>query len=396
MQSQSGGRQEATGDRGTGDGHLTPSVAGDAHGERSLVSAPALHPGPLLSSGLNPRPVSEGAGPATSPAARLASAPSAALEVSGLHKRYGKTIALHDLTLTVARGEVFGFLGPNGAGKTTAVKLLVGLTRPTSGTGQMLGRPLGDRGARRRLGYLPELFRFQEWLSATELLDMHGNLAGLDGATRARRTRELLELVGLAERANDHIGAFSKGMQQRVGLAQALISRPELVILDEPTSALDPLGRRDVRNIIQQLRDQGVTVFLNSPLLSEVELVCDRVAFVNHGRVIREGHVADLLRDGTELRIRAAGLSDAALAELRQRWPVAMDGADAINVHLTVPEEAAEVARRLVTLGADLLEMTPQRSNLERLFLELVEGREDSAGAPTATVRADEAATLAS
>jgi ABC-2 type transport system ATP-binding protein len=168
------------------------------------------------------------------------------------------------------------------------------------------------------------------------------------------------------------------------------------VILDEPTSALDPLGRRDVRNIIQQLRDQGVTVFLNSHLLSEVELVCDRVAFVNHGRVVREGQVADLLQDGTELRIRATGLSDAVLAELRERWPVETFGPDDMSVHLTAPEESAEVARRLVLLGADLLEMTPQRSNLERLFLELVEGREDGMGRPTSSVRPEEAATLAS
>jgi ABC-2 type transport system ATP-binding protein len=338
-----------------------------------------------------------GAGESLNPAPhRPTSVSSTALEVLGLHKRYGKTIALHDLTLTVARGEVFGFLGPNGAGKTTAVKLLVGLTRPTSGTGSMLGRPLGDRRARRSLGYLPELFRFQEWLSATELLDMHGKLAGLDAPTRARRIGEMLELVGLADRAGDHIGAFSKGMQQRVGLAQALINRPELVILDEPTSALDPLGRRDVRNIIQQLRDQGVTVFLNSHLLSEVELVCDRVAFVNHGRVVQEGQVADLLQDGTELRVRATGLSEAGLGELRQRWPVETLGPDEMSLHLTAPEESAEVARRLVALGTDLLEMTPQRSNLERLFLELVEGREDGVGTPPSSTRPEEAVTLAS
>src|SRR5207248_904657 len=173
----------------------------------------------------------------------------------GLRKAYGSAVALHDLTLTVRRGEVFGFLGPNGAGKTTAVKLLVGLTRPTSGAGHLLGRPLGDRGARRRLGYLPELFRFQEWLTAAEILDLHGRLAGLSAPERRRRGAELLELVGLAGRTHDRVGSFSKGMQQRVGIAQALISNPELVILDEPTSALDPIGRRDVRAILQHLPD---------------------------------------------------------------------------------------------------------------------------------------------
>jgi ABC-2 type transport system ATP-binding protein len=312
-----------------------------------------------------------------------------AIAVSRLRKVYGSHAALHELSRTVAQGEVFGFLGPNGAGKTTAVKLITGLARPTSGDGTVLGRPLGDRLARRELGYLPELFRFQEWLSATELLEMHGELAGMPRTERRRRAAELLELVGLAGRARDRVGTFSKGMQQRIGLAQALMARPRLVILDEPTSALDPLGRRDVRNIIQELRRRGVTVFLNSHLLSEVELVCDRVAFVNRGRVVREGRVHDLVADRTELLIRVEGVTNALLRELQTRWQVIDEKASGpsdpegeqdsptetvIRLAVPRPAEAGKVARLVVGHGACLLELVPQRSSLEQLFLELVEG----------------------
>jgi ABC-2 type transport system ATP-binding protein len=300
--------------------------------------------------------------------------PEAAIAVVGLGKRYGAKVALADLTLTVPRGEAFGFLGPNGAGKTTAVKLLTGLSRPTSGGGFLLGRPLGDPAARRQLGYLPELFRFQEFLSARELLELHGALAGLAAAHRRRRADELLELVGLADRARDRVGSFSKGMQQRVGLAQALLAQPQLVILDEPTSALDPIGRRDVRLIIQRLRAEGVTVFLNSHLLTEIELVCDRVAFVNHGRVVRAGRVADLLAASTELHVRAEGLTPALLAELGRRWRIVASEADRLVLAVDTPAVAGEVAHCLVAQGATLLELVPHRANLEQLFLELVEG----------------------
>ncbi|HCG00353.1 MAG TPA: ABC transporter, partial [Chloroflexi bacterium] len=188
-------------------------------------------------------------------------------------------------------GEIFGFLGPNGAGKTTAVKILVGLTPPTSGEAWLLGERLGDREVRRRIGYLPELFRYQEWMSAREVLILHCTLMGMATAGRSSAIGEALEIVGLTDRGRDRVGTFSKGMQQRLGLAVALLGTPELVFLDEPTSALDPVGRHDVRQIIQNLKARGTTVFLNSHLLTEVEYVCDRVAVIDRGAVIALGTI---------------------------------------------------------------------------------------------------------
>jgi ABC-2 type transport system ATP-binding protein len=293
-----------------------------------------------------------------------------------LRKEYGHKVALQELNLSVPAGEVFGFLGPNGAGKTTAVKLLAGLAGPTAGSGTLLGRPLGDREARRGLGFLPELFRFHEWLSAAELLDLHGELCGMARDERRARIPGVLDLVGLAGRAGDRVGTFSKGMQQRLGLAQALINRPRLVILDEPTSALDPIGRRDVRAIIQQLKAEGVTVFLNSHLLSEIELVCDRVAIVDRGRVVQEGSLRDLLTLGQEIEIRAGGLTADVLAALPPAWQVREHEAGRLVLGVSRAEDAAEVTRFLVAHGVDLLELRPRRENLEDLFLQWVEGEE--------------------
>src|ERR1700716_1319317 len=195
-----------------------------------------------------------------------ASAP--AIHTVDLSKRFGKTVALAGLSMTVPRGEVFGFLGPNGAGKTTSVKLLLGLIAPTSGEGSVLGRPIGDLNTRRRIGYLPELFRYQHWLSAREVLAVHCERAPLPRSSWNDEITSALEPVGLTDRANDRVGTFSKGMQQRLGLAAALLREPELVFLDEPTSALDPVGRHDVREIIRGLAARGTAVFLNSHLLS--------------------------------------------------------------------------------------------------------------------------------
>jgi len=226
-----------------------------------------------------------------------------------LSKRLGHTVALAGLSMTVPRGEVFGFLGPNGAGKTTSVKLLLGLLRPTSGEAWLLGRPIGDLQTRRRIGYLPELFRYQGWLSAHEVLALHCELAPLPRASWKDEITSALETVGLTERANDRVSTFSKGMQQRLGLAAALVGEPELVFLDEPTSALDPVGRHDVREIIRGLASRGTAVFLNSHLLSEVEQVCDRVAVVDHGRVIAQGTPRELKHSSagtTRIEVRFA------------------------------------------------------------------------------------------
>jgi ABC-2 type transport system ATP-binding protein len=219
-----------------------------------------------------------------------------ALELSGLRKAYGRTVALHDLSLRVERGEVFGFLGPNGAGKTTTVKIVLGLVRPTGGQARIFGLPPSDPEARRLVGYLPETFRFQDWLTGRELLELHADLADLSAETRAWRVPEVLRLVGLADYSHDRLRTYSKGMLQRIGLAQAIIHNPRLLVLDEPTSALDPIGRRDVRDLIRGLSARGMSVFLNSHLLSEVEMVCDRVAIVDRGRVVHTGRLDDLVR----------------------------------------------------------------------------------------------------
>jgi ABC-2 type transport system ATP-binding protein len=224
-----------------------------------------------------------------------------AIEARELRKEFGKKVAVADLSIDVPRGEVFGFLGPNGAGKTTSVKMLLGLTRPTAGTARILGKPLGDLKTRTRIGFLPEHFRFHEWLQAAEFLDLHGKLYGMNRSDRNVVIPDLLELVGLERRANTRLSAFSKGMLQRIGLAQALLNNPEVVILDEPTSGLDPLGRRLVRDIIKNLRAENITVFLNSHLLSEIELTCDRVAFIRQGSIVQVAALSEL-RKACKLR----------------------------------------------------------------------------------------------
>jgi ABC-2 type transport system ATP-binding protein len=301
----------------------------------------------------------------------------AAIETHGLRKVYGRTVGLDALDLRVDAGEVFGFLGPNGAGKTTAVKLLLGLTRPSAGTGQVLGRPIGDRETRRRVGYLPELFRYQAWLSAREVLTLHAQLAGLPSRGRRAEIERVLGLAGLADRADDRTGGFSKGMQQRLGLAAALLGDPALVILDEPTSALDPVGRDDVRAIIREARSRGSAVFLNSHLLGEVERLCDRVAIVNHGRVVAAGTLTDLLGESA-VRIRVSGVprDGAVEAALAPFGRLAHDD-DWLVIRPIDPDRVPDAVAALVALGARVHAVDPGRRSLEDLFLGMV--RDDDA-----------------
>jgi ABC-2 type transport system ATP-binding protein len=222
--------------------------------------------------------------------------PAPVLAVSGLRKSYRGQEALAGVDLEIRAGELVGLLGPNGAGKSTLTKIACGLVRPSGGTVDVLGRPAGSPPARAALGYLAELFRFPGWCSADELLALHQRLAGSGGGV-AERT-ELLGLVGLGEARDKRIEAMSKGMQQRLGIAQALVGAPRLLLLDEPTSALDPVGRRIVRGLLEELRGRGVAVLLNSHLLSEVELVCDRVAIIARGRLVKAGTPDELAGPG--------------------------------------------------------------------------------------------------
>jgi ABC-2 type transport system ATP-binding protein len=302
-------------------------------------------------------------------------AASPAVETHALRKVYGRTVALDALDLRIEPGEVFGFLGPNGAGKTTAVKLLLGLTRPTGGGGAVLGRPIGDRAVRRRVGYLPELFRYQAWLSAREVLGLHAALAGLVARERGAEIDRVLALTGLAARADDRTGGFSKGMQQRLGLAAALLGDPALVILDEPTSALDPVGRGDVRGIIREARERGSAVLLNSHLLGEVERLCDRVAIVHRGRVVASGALGDLLGEPT-VRLRVTDLPSAARAPdgpLSSFGPVT-DEDGWLAIRPLDPERIPDVVATVVGLGGRVHAVDPARRSLEDVFLDVVQG----------------------
>jgi ABC-2 type transport system ATP-binding protein len=294
--------------------------------------------------------------------------PSPAVWCSGLRKRYGRRTAVDGVSFTVGRGEVVGLLGPNGAGKTTVIKMLLGLTRPDAGEVLLLGGPGSDPRARERVGYLPELFRYQPWLTADEVLALHVRLSGARVSDDERRER--LQLVGLAERADDRVGGFSKGMQQRLGLAVALVARPQLVVLDEPTSALDPLGRVDVRDIVLALKADGVAVLLNSHLIGEVERVCDRVVILDRGRVAAAGTLAELLGQ-RELRLHLAGVSAQAEARMTRAGRVNREG-DWYTVALPAEDDDAivpDLVRDLVGLGVRLHAVEPGRISLEERLL---------------------------
>jgi ABC-2 type transport system ATP-binding protein len=307
------------------------------------------------------------------------------VETQALRKQYGALVAVNDLDLAVREGEVFGFLGPNGAGKTTTVKMLLGLVRPTSGAARVLDNAPGQPEAMRRIGFLPEHFRFPPWLTAYNFLDMHGQLYGLSAAERRARIPPLLDRVGLGGRGRSKLGEYSKGMQQRVGLAQALLNRPALVFLDEPTSGLDPVGRYEVREIIRELRDQGVTVFLNSHYLSEVEVTCDRVGIVKGGRLVRVGELDELTGSSSEVEIRATGLSEALIAGLARWGQVSMpdrgtDGGRSRTdgmpqrILLSVEHEDVlpQVTEFLVAGGAQMYALAPQKPSLEELFMRVM------------------------
>jgi len=281
--------------------------------------------------------------------------------------------------MSVPRGEIFGFLGPNGAGKTTAIKLFLGLAHPTSGQASILGAPPSDLDMRRRVGYLPELFRFQDWLTAREVLELHCTLASVARARRRTAIDDVLELVGLRERGDDRVASYSKGMQQRLGLGVALVAEPEIVFLDEPTSALDPLGRREVRDVLRAVKSRGATVFLNSHLLSEVEQVCDRVAIIDRGRVVGGGDLADLLGRSTRVRIRLAEASPDAAAIAARFGRVEQIGALTLLVDGIADAKTPDLVRALAAAGARILAVAGETPTLEERFLNLLAEPDDAA-----------------
>lgn len=307
-----------------------------------------------------------------SAARQLLAAPDLAIATRNLRKIFDGKVAVRSLTLEVPRGEIFGFLGPNGAGKSTSLKMLLGLVTPTRGQAMVLGHPAGDVRTRAKIGFLPEHFRFYDWLSAAELLRLHGRLYGISKTALRRKVPELLDLVGLTEHGGKRLRDFSKGMLQRIGLAQALLNDPELIFLDEPTSGLDPAGRRVVRDIIRAQRQRGATVLLNSHLLSEVEITCDRVAFIKHGEVVETREVNSLLEGQTTVRVRAANLTAEMAAGLKQ-WASSVSLQDhQLTISVGSREALPQVLRFLVSCGAEVYEFTPQRLSLEERFLEIV------------------------
>jgi len=300
------------------------------------------------------------------------------ISVDNLTKRYrnphgGDKAALNGLTLEVPAGEIYGFLGPNGAGKTTTIKLLLGLIAPTAGTGTVLGSPLGSVEARRRLGFLPESPYFYEFVRGEELLDYYARLFGLPESVRRQRVESLLKTVGLWESRRLTIRKYSRGMLQRLGLAQALINDPDLVILDEPAGGLDPIGRREMRDVLLQLRERGKTVFLSSHILAEVEMVCNRIAILHLGRLVAVGRIGDLLAESREMELTVHGV-DGRLAQHLEGIPgvTVRRGTDATVVVLPEQRLVYQAIQTVRDAGGQIVSLGAKRERLEDLFVKLV------------------------
>jgi ABC-2 type transport system ATP-binding protein len=312
-----------------------------------------------------------------------------AIDIAHADKKYagrfgrGGVHALRDITMQVHRGAVFGLLGPNGAGKSTLVKILMTVIRPSRCEGTMLGAPVGDKASLRRVGYLPEHHRFPEYLTASQVLDYFGALSEVPRATRIIRSAELLELVGLRDWSKQKVKGFSKGMRQRLGIANALMGDPDLVVLDEPTDGVDPVGRKDIREVLLKLRDRGKTVFLNSHLLSELEMVCDRVAILVQGTVYAQGTIDDLTRDSKRYEIdivKGFDQADELGVVLERAAPGGMLPSGAgVRQHgsgiIASTDDPLAVQGLLDTLrssGYVLKAVRPVRASLEDLFMQAV------------------------
>jgi ABC-2 type transport system ATP-binding protein len=285
-------------------------------------------------------------------------------------------VALKGLDLVVPRGQTFGLLGPNGAGKTTLVKLLLGIAFPTSGKASVLGRPIGDVPTRQRVGYLPENHRYPSHLTGEQVLHHFGRLSGLRRPERARRVDALLRRVRMEEWRSVRVHKYSKGMMQRLGMAQAILNDPDLLILDEPTDGVDPIGRREIRDLLLEQKARGATIFLNSHLLSEVERLCDRVAILNEGTLLREGSVADLTRSQSAWRIdvRPPAVTPAA-AEALQAACRRVPGASVAEGGVQVLGDAAALNALIDALRAqrtEILAVTPRRDSLEDVFVKIL------------------------
>src|SRR6266702_5204250 len=299
-----------------------------------------------------------------------------AIEVEGLRKVYHSLVAVDDVSFAMYRGEAFGFLGPNGAGKSTVVKILTGLVAPTKGTVRVLGQPINHVQLRRQVGYLPEFPSFHRWFKARDFLEFHGRLNGLRSTFLEKRIMEVLEMVGLAGRENQKLGTFSKGMLQRIGLAQAIIHKPDLVILDELVSGLDPVGQRDMRELLRELKAEGTSIFLNSHLLADVEAICDRVAIINQGRILKVGALAELFDKKKVLEVCVDHVSEELLKRLHA---VALDiqheedDPRCLLIEIARDEQAADIADIVNACGARLYTLAPRHLSLEQIFFQTID-----------------------
>ena len=298
------------------------------------------------------------------------------IEVEGLRKVYHRIVAVDDVSFVMYRGEAFGFLGPNGAGKSTVVKVLTGLVTPTQGTVRVLGNPVSHRETRKRIGYLPELPTFHRWLQAGEFLEFHGRLYGLRRPLLEKRCKEVFALVGLSGKERQRLGTFSKGMMQRIGLAQAILNRPDLLLLDELVSGLDPVGQRDMRDLLRQLKAEGMSIFLNSHQLADVEALCDRVAIINQGHILKVGAPGSLFDEPLTVEVHI----DAVSAQLLHRLglvALAVRQDEENPCHLLVEvqndEATADIAAVVYECGARLYTLAPHRRSLEELFLRTID-----------------------
>ncbi len=300
------------------------------------------------------------------------------VEVRDLVKEYGKIRALKGVSLSVQRGEIFGLLGQNGAGKTTMIKILLGIARLTSGEAEMLGEPCGTARVRKQIGYLPEDHRFPDYHSANSLLDFYGSLVEMPRALKQKRIEECLKIVGLTDRQHYKIRTYSKGMKQRLGIAQAMLHSPGLIFLDEPTDGVDPVGRREIRDLLMEMKSQGTTIFVNSHLLGEVELICDRVAILQRGELIREGDIKSLTEKRgyylvglapnqtfPEAEVAALGYEVRAAAN-RERWEISLREGQSID----------PVVDFLRSRQLSLRHLSEKRQSLEDLFLQTVDAAE--------------------
>jgi ABC-2 type transport system ATP-binding protein len=310
-----------------------------------------------------------------------------AIETTGLTKVYSssfgkrKVEALSDLNLSVPEGTIFGFLGPNGAGKTTLIKLLLGIIFPSSGSAKILGGEINDYSIKSKIGYLPENHKYPPYLSGGEVLQFFGKLSGLEGLDLNKKIDENLELVQMTKWKKSKLKTYSKGMMQRLGLAQAMLNDPKLIYLDEPTDGVDPIGRKEIRDILIELKNNNKTIFLNSHLLSEVELITDRVGILNKGKLLREGTVKELTEKKEEYKISVEGNIESLPAEIKQDANFTSSGGGSYSFKVVDAQGLNRILDLLRINGVIIKEMVQQKNTLEEMFISLIKESESTANA---------------